>query len=77
MENNPHVIHLANVSDSILIKIIRTLVKKHKHLLQISLQDLHNDMILPFPEEVFLVQEQLMEKYLLEIRHLGSTCQNI
>ena len=27
--------------------------------------------------EGFFVKEQLMEKYVFEIRHLGSTCQNI
>ena len=34
-------------------------------------------MILPIIQGDFLVHELLMEKYVLEIRHLGSTCQNI
>ena len=42
-----------------------------------SVQELHNDMILPISEGVFLVQEQLMENYVLEICHLGSTRKNI
>ena len=59
------------------VKINGTILNKHKHLLQISVRDLHNDMILPISEGAFLVQEKLMEKYVLEIRHLGSTFQNI
>ena len=42
-----------------------------------SVQELHNDMILPISEGVFLVQEQVMEKFVLEICNLGSTRQNI
>ena len=38
-----------NASDSLFIKINITLVNKHYHLLQISVWDLQNDMILPFP----------------------------
>ena len=77
IENHPHVIHLPNVSDSLLIKINGTLVKKKKYLLQISVRELHNDTIRPIYEGVFWVQEQLMENYVLEIRNLGSTFQNI
>ena len=55
------------------IKINGTIVKKQKHLIQISVGELHNDMTLPIFEGVFLVQEHLMDKYVLEIRQLGST----
>ena len=34
-------------------------------------------MILPISEGVFLVQEQLTENNVLDMRHLGSTCQNM
>ena len=57
-------------------KINGTLVKK-KNILQISLWELQNDTILPIYEGVFLVQEKLMENYVLEISHLGSAFQNI
>ena len=43
-KNHPHSI---NLPDSLFVKINGTLVNKQKHLLKISLQDLHNDMILP------------------------------
>ena len=51
------------------------ILRKQKHVLKISVQELHNDMILPILQQVFLVPELLMEKYVLEIRHLGSTFQ--
>ena len=34
-------------------------------------------MILPISEGISLVQDQLIEKCVLEIRHLGITCQNM
>ena len=49
----PHVIIPPNVSDSLYVKINGTLVKKQKHLLQISVRYLHNDMILPIYQGVF------------------------
>ena len=52
-KNHPHVIHSLNVKHVLFVKIIGTLVKKQKHLLQISVQELHNDMILPISEDVF------------------------
>ena len=59
------------------VKITGTRVKKQKHLLQIPVQELHNYMILPIYEGAFLVQEKLMENYLLDMGHLVSIHQNI
>ena len=59
------------------VKINGTLVKKTYYLIEIYVRELHNDMILPSSEGIFLVQEQLMETFAYEIRNLGSTCQNI
>ena len=61
----------------IIYQNIGTRVKEKKHLLQISARELHNNIILPISEGVFLVQEQFIETYVLEICHLGSKCQNI
>ena len=36
-----------NVKDSLFVKINGTIVKNQKHILQISVRELHNDMILP------------------------------
>ena len=47
IEKYPYVMQLHDVSDSLFVKIYGTLVKKHKHLPQISVLELHNDMILP------------------------------
>ena len=47
IENQPHVIHLPNLKDSLFVKINGTLVNKQKHLLQIPVQELHSDIILP------------------------------
>ena len=47
IENRPSVIHLTNFSDFLFVKINDTFVRKHKNLLQISVLELHNDMILP------------------------------
>ena len=63
LNKNPHVIHYPNVKYSVFVKINVTLPKKQKHLLQIPVRDLHNEMILPSSEEVFFVQEQLMRKF--------------
>ena len=77
IENYPHVIHSPNVKYWLFVKINGNIVDKQIHILKISVQELHNDMILPIFEGIVLVQEQLMEKYLLDIHHLGSTFQNI
>ena len=45
--NKSHIIHFSNVSDSIFVKNNGNLVNKQKHLLQISVRELHNDMVLP------------------------------
>ena len=51
--NHPHIIHSPNVKDSVFVKINGNIVKKQKHILQISVQELHNDMILPISEGRF------------------------
>ena len=55
IENHPHVIHSTNVKYSLFVKISNRIVKKQKHIPQFSLQDLHNDMILPIYAGVFLM----------------------
>ena len=77
IEKHPHLILPPNVSDSLFVKINGTLVKNHNYIPQISVLELHNDMILPIFQGYFLLQYLLMEKYLLETRLLGSTRQNI
>ena len=57
IKNHPHLIHPPNVKDSLFVKISGTLVNKQKHIFQISVWELHNDMILPISEGVFFVQE--------------------
>ena len=47
IENHPHVIHSPKVKYSVFIKINDTLVNKQKNLLQISVREIHNDMIFP------------------------------
>ena len=54
IEKHPHVIQYSNVSDSLFVKINGTLVKKHKQLLQIFIQDLHNYLILPISQGSFI-----------------------
>ena len=41
------------VKDSVFVKINVTLVKRQKNLLQISVRELYNDMILPSSQEGF------------------------
>ena len=53
IKNHPRVIHSPNVKDSVFVKINGTLVKKQKHLLRISVQELHDEMILPNSEGGF------------------------
>ena len=77
IENQPHVIHPPNVSLSLSAKINGVLVNKQRHPLQILVGEVKNYMILPIPQEYDLVHELLMEKYVLDIRHLGSTYHNI
>ena len=47
IEKHPYVIQSKKISDSLFVKINGTLVKKQKHMLQISVRELHNDLILP------------------------------
>ena len=49
IENNPNVIHSTNVSDSLFFKVNGTILNNHNYLLQISVQELQNYMILPIP----------------------------
>ena len=46
IEKHPHIIQYQNISDPLFVKINYTLVKKQKNLLQISVWELHNDLIL-------------------------------
>ena len=55
VENHPHVIHSPNVKDSFFVKINDTIVKKQKYILQILVQNLHNDVILPISDGSFFV----------------------
>ena len=50
IENHPRVIHSPNEKYSLFVKFNGTLVKKHNHLLKISVQELYSYMILPIPE---------------------------
>ena len=59
IENKPHIIHSSNVKESLFVKINGTIVNKQKHLLQISVRELHNDMILPIYEGIFLCKNSL------------------
>ena len=77
IENHPHVIQTQNISDSLFVKINGTPVKKHKHLLQIPVKELHNNTILSIYQGGTLVQELWMENYVLEVHILGSTFQHI
>ena len=47
IEKHTHVIQYPNIWDSIFVKVNGTLVKEQKDLLQISVLDMHNDLILP------------------------------
>ena len=49
-EKNTHVIQPPKVSNSLFVKTNVTLVKKQNQILQISVLDLHNDMILTIPQ---------------------------
>ena len=53
IENHPTAIHSPNVSDSLFVKTNGTIAKNKKHILQISVQELHNDMILPISQRDF------------------------
>ena len=54
IENKSHLIHPPNEKDSFFVKFNGTLVNKQKHILQTSVQELHNDMILTVAEGVFV-----------------------
>ena len=56
IENHPHVIHSPNAKEYLSVNINGTIVKKQKHLLQIPVRELQNDIILPIVEVVVLVQ---------------------
>ena len=61
IEKQPHVIHSPNASYSLLIKINGTFVKIQKNILPISVQELHNDTILPISKGFFF-KNYLWEK---------------
>ena len=47
IEKHPDLIQSPNVSDSLFVKINGTHVNKWKHLIQVSVLELHNDLMLP------------------------------
>ena len=53
IENQPHVINTPNAKDSLFIKINGIFVNIQKHILQISVREVNNNMILPNSEGVF------------------------
>ena len=53
MEKNSHVIQSQNVSESLFVKINCDVVNEQKHLLQISVQELHNYLTLPIYQGCF------------------------
>ena len=67
IKNHPPVINSTNVKDSVFVKINVTLVKKQKNLLQISVRELHNEMVFTSSEGTFLVQEYLMKIFVQQI----------
>ena len=50
IEKYPFAILSPNVSDSVFVKINGSLVKKQSYIIQISVWELHNDMILPLSQ---------------------------
>ena len=66
IENHPQVIHYPNVSDSLFFKINDNLVKKQKHILQISVWELQNDMILPIYQMYVLGARNFYGKVCIE-----------
>ena len=58
IQKHPHVIQSANVSDSLLVKINGTLIKKQEHMLQISVRELYNDLILPIYQGCFFDEKK-------------------
>ena len=56
-----HVIHNPNVKDSLFVKTIGIHLGKYKHLLQISVQEIHNDMILLVYEGFFTYPSSRLE----------------
>ena len=75
IESLPHVIDSFNFLYPSFVKINANIVNKQKHLLQISVRDLHNNMILQIFQRRSFCSRTVNENYVLEIRHLGSTCQ--
>ena len=73
IENHPRVINSPNVKNSLFVKIKGTIVKKQKHILQISVREIHNNMILTVSEGGFFMQKHFMERCVLKMRQLGST----
>ena len=89
MEKHPNVIQFPNISYSLFVKINGTLVKKQKHIIQVSVQELHNDIILPIYQgffcartgngKLFIVDASIMKyilKYIKPMRKRNSiTCE--
>ena len=54
IENHPNAINPPNTSDSLFVKINGTIVRKQKHIIQISVRDLQNEIIFPIYQEYCL-----------------------
>ena len=63
IENQPHVIHSTNVKYSMFFKINGTLLKKQINILQVSVRELRNDMILPISEGSFFGVRTVYETF--------------
>ena len=77
IENHPYVIQSTNLSDSLFVNINGSPVNKYNHLLQISIQDLYNDIILTICQGEFFGARTVDGEYVLGIHLLVITCQNI
>ena len=66
-----------NVPYSIFVKINDTIIKKQKHLIKTSVQDLHNDLILSIPQGGFYGVRYEDLKYVLDKHLLGSRLKDI
>ena len=53
MDTHTHLIQSPNLSDSVFVKVNGTLVNKYKHLIQISVRELYNNIVLTVSQDVF------------------------
>ena len=76
IDKYPHVIQSLNVSDSSFVKINVTIIKKQKNLLQISVRDLQNDLILPTYQGGFFGALNVYGKLFIGDKSLRKYTQN-